>query len=68
MRQNVPERVSSVVQCTLAATVQNEVGSFEGTTRGGHITGLGVGFCPIFGVVLLGTESRFFLFPSHVGW
>ena len=61
MRQNVPERVRSAVQCTLAATVQNEVGSFEGTTRGGHITGLGVGFCPIFGVVLpvLGTESRF---------
>ncbi len=25
MRQNVPERVRSVVQCTLAATVQNEV-------------------------------------------
>jgi hypothetical protein len=57
-----------VVSEAVAAVLGNEVGSFEGTTRGGHITGLGVGFCPIFGVVLLGTESRFFLFQSQVGW
>ena len=38
---------------------RNEVGLLEPNTRGGHITGLGVGTCLIFGAVLLGTESPF---------
>ncbi len=49
-------------------TAPNGVGLLEPNARGGHITGLGVGFCLIFGALLLGTESPFFLLPSHVGW
>jgi hypothetical protein len=55
-------------ECTLAVTVENEIGSCKLTSRGGHITGLGVGVCPIFGAVLLGTEGLFFLQPAHVCW
>ena len=46
-------------RCTLETAQRNEVGLLEPNTRGGHITGLGVDTCLIFGAVLLGTESPF---------
>ena len=58
IRRSVPESSHASAVYTWQ-TQRNEVGLLEPNTRGGHITGLGVGFCPNFGALLLGTESPF---------